>query len=197
MSYTNVNIPAFEVKVFETLPVYLQEKVNRLLKDCFHTTTRTPEEQAKHEDRYCSNEDIIGHVVALHDDKVFGVIIVLKRNISFQGQEILLGGIGGVCTDKSKRRMGIATMLLKTAMEHLRKNNCDVAYLCADIHNPGMVRLYGQVGFVILNKPHTYLGKSGKRYTDTDGMIAPVSSQEVFMEIMRDKEPFDIGRGNW
>src|SRR5687767_12225773 len=74
-------IPAFEVKVFETLPVYLQEKVNRLLKDCFHTTTRTPEEQAEHEDRYCSNEDIIGHVVALHDDKVFGVIIVLKRNI--------------------------------------------------------------------------------------------------------------------
>jgi hypothetical protein len=52
MSYTNVNIPAFEVKVFETLPVYLQEKVNRLLKDCFHTTTRTPEEQAEHEDRY-------------------------------------------------------------------------------------------------------------------------------------------------
>jgi hypothetical protein len=75
---------------------------------------------------------------------------------------------------------------------------CDIAYLCANVHNPGILTLYyGQIGFVPLGRPHTYRGKSGKRYTDQDGMIAPVTSPETFAQVIKDQPRFDIGRGNW
>jgi len=41
------------------------------------------------------------------------------------------------------------------------------------------------------------LGKSGKRYTEQDAMIAPVCSPEKFKAILSDSKPFDIGQGNW
>jgi hypothetical protein len=51
--------------------------------------------------------------------------------------------------------------------------------------------------FVPLGRAHTYRGKSGKRYTEQDGLIAPVTSPETFARVIKDQPPFDIGRGNW
>lgn len=93
--------------------------------------------------------------------------------------------------------MGVATALLKKAIEELTAQNCDVAYLCTDLHNPAMVKLYTKVGFVPLNKPYTYLGRSGKRYTETDGMVAPLQSKEKFDLIVSGKETLDLDTGNW
>jgi hypothetical protein len=42
-----------------------------------------------------------------------------------------------------------------------------------------------------------YVGKSGTRYTDLDGMIAPVGSKKLFEKIIAAATPFDIGVGNW
>ena len=53
------------------------------------------------------------------------------------------------------------------------------------------------IGFRLLDKPHTYVGESGKRYTDIDGMIAPVCSQKLFQTIVESPLPVDIGVGNW
>jgi ribosomal protein S18 acetylase RimI-like enzyme len=93
--------------------------------------------------------------------------------------------------------MGVATALLKRAMEELNAQKCDVAYLCTDIHNPAMVKLYTGVGFVPLNKSYIYVGRSGKRYTETDGMIAPLQSNEKFDLILNGKEILDLDTGNW
>jgi len=79
----------------------------------------------------------------------------------------------------------------------LQAVGCDLAYLCTDVTNPGLVRLYGQREFVPLSRPHTYLEKSGTLYTDTDAMIAPIRSSSVFGAVLRDNEPFAIGTGNW
>ncbi len=64
-------------------------------------------------------------------------------------------------------------------------------------NEPAILRLYGRVGFLPLGKPYTYLGKSGKRYTENDGMVAQVKSKDIFDFITKDEEPFDIGNGNW
>ncbi len=59
------------------------------------------------------------------------------------------------------------------------------------------IKIYSQVGFTPLNKPYTYLGKSGKRYIEKDGLIAPAKSKDKYNFVMEGKEIFNIGIGNW
>ena len=106
-----------------------------------------------------------------------------------------LGGIGGVFTVKSYRRRGIAVRMLHLGMLGLKELGADVAYLCTDMGN--LSELYWSFGFRHMVQGHTYLGKSGKRYTEKDGMMAPVNSVNIFMSLMRSKLPIDIGVGNW
>jgi hypothetical protein len=61
-----------------------------------------------------------------------------------------------------------------------------------------MQKIYGRIGFVPLNKAFTYTGKSGQHYEDkTAGMIAPIHSDELYHQILKDPEPFYIGIGTW
>lgn len=124
-------------------------------------------------------------------------ITILKRKVEFTGQPLTLGGIGRVCTIPARRRKGLATKLLTLATAELTKAGCEITYLCTDVTNPGMVRLYQKVGFTRLGRPHTFVGKSGKRYRETNAMIAPLVSLDKFKAVMTAKESLDIGVGNW
>jgi GNAT superfamily N-acetyltransferase len=137
------------------------------------------------------------HAVALDGEDVVGCARAYRRTITWRGHTLILGGLGDVCTDPAHRRAGIATTVVQVAMQELHGAGCDLAYLCAEVQNPGIVRLYGQVGFVPLRRPHTYHGISGTLYTAVDGMIAPVRSPALFNEVLSDGEPFHIGTGNW
>lgn len=157
----------------------------------------TPKKRLSHDDKFCSHKDRFLFILATSNNKVLGQAILLKRPITYKNKLLFLGGIGGVHVLKKMRRQGIATLLLKEAVKQLHLVKCDLAYLCCDINDKNLINLYGQVGFVLLNKPHSYLGRSGKRYTDKDGMIAPIANPEVFQQILTDNTPFDIGTGNW
>jgi hypothetical protein len=87
--------------------------------------------------------------------------------------------------------------LTLAALDELRWVGCDVAFLRAAPETPGLTELYGRAGFVRLRYGHTYLGASGRRYVDHDGMIAPVLSRPFFEAILRQPEPFDIDQGAW
>lgn len=176
----------------------LKVQYEKLKSECFGWINKlTPGQLKEHNDKFCSRKDKFLYLFAILDGTVIGQLVLLKRDIIYKGNKLLLGGIGGVGVTEEKRRMGVATKLLKEALGELKKVKCDIAYLCYDTKNPNLIKLYGQMGFVPLGKPHTYLGESGKRYFDSDGMIAPVNSLDLFHMILADKEPFDIGRGNW
>jgi predicted N-acetyltransferase YhbS len=163
---------------------------------CFHRD-RTPEKQAEHDDRFSGKKDIDKAVVAVESGQIIGAITTLKRIIPFEGENIVLGGVGAVCTHPDKRKMGVSTALLKVTKEELQKAGADIAYLCTDVDEEGQW-LYSKIDFVPLGRPHTYFGISGTRYTDTDdGMIAPINSPEIFKRVMSSSVPFDIGVGNW
>ncbi len=157
----------------------------------------TPEEFIIHKDKFCSKSDRIGYIIVQEENDVVGAVTMLRRTIVFDGVSMVLGGIGGLCTRKDKRKKGVGTLLLTRAMDELRREGCDIAYLCTDVSKDWMIRFYEKAGFVRLKRGHTYTGKSGKRYTDTDGMIAPVCSIEKFQRIATSEKVLDIGRGNW
>ena len=117
-----------------------------------------------------------------------------KRKVIFNNREVISGGVGGVCTHKDRRNQGIASLVLKEAVKILKKWECDIAYLCANIEETGY--LYSQVGFVPLNKQNTYYGRSGKLYKENNGMIASLNSLNIFEEVLNTKQKLHLGIGN-
>jgi len=192
-----VSESSIEISVFQRVPEELREAVRALARASFHVPDETAEQRAERRDRFSGQADIIKQVLALKDDEVVGLAIACRRNVEIATGPVVLGGIGDVCVAPEHRRLGIATRLTQAALHELDLAECDVAYLCAEVHKPGLPTLYGRLGFVPLSRGHTYLGASGRRYVDHDGMLAPVRSRELFEAILQQREPFDIGQGNW
>lgn len=183
------------IKDYKNLSLDLEKSVSNLkAKDKSSKERKSLEQRASHNDRYHSEKDRIRYVFAFSDNEIVGRVIVLKRNIKFHGRKIILGGIGGVRTHISWRRKGIATLLLEKAISILKEEQCDIAFLYT---RKELFPLYEKVGFIPLNRQFTYIGRSGKRYLDWDGMIAQINSPYIFEEVLHDDQPFDIGGGNW
>lgn len=185
---------SYKIIFYKKLPFDLKVQFERLIRESFIWHQSGKEKQREY-DIFCSKKNEIGYVVALENNLLIGVVVVLKRNLVFNQNKIVLGGIGGVSVKVEKRRKGIATELLEKGMKILKQSKCDLAYLCTDINK--LKNLYAKVSFVPLNRAHTFLGRSGKRYTEHDAMIAPVDSSEKFQAVLTDNKPFYIGVGNW
>jgi predicted N-acetyltransferase YhbS len=188
---------SIEIKVNDVLPDDLREAARALARACFKEPGETEEQRAERHDRFASQDDVVRRILALKDGEVIGLAVAYRRSIRFAGWPVTLGGLGDVCVAPEYRRQGLATRLTLTALDELRWVGCDVAYLCALLEKPGLTELYERAGFRRLTYGHTYVGASGRRYVDHDGMIAPLLSRQLFEAIMIQPEPFDIGRGNW
>ena len=186
-----------KIQVYDELPEPLRSAARALERASFRDPDATDQQRAEERDRFTGYVDAVKRIVAVRDGEVVGLAVAYQREIRFAGWPVRLGGIGDVCVAPEYRRQGIATRLTLAALDELKWVGCDVAYLCARLDKPGLTELYGRAGFRRLEHGHTYLGASGRRYVDQDGMIAPVLSQQLFEAIMRQPEPFDIGTGNW
>jgi len=51
--------------------------------------------------------------LAFDDNQLMSVVMLFLRKIRFLNEEILLGGIGAVCTAENFRKQGVATILIK------------------------------------------------------------------------------------
>lgn len=185
-----------DYRVWIQLPSKLQEQVNELVGICFDWIWESPQTQADNEDRFY-NLKPVRRLTALEGEQVVSYAAIYQRQITYLDKEIGLGGLGGVCTRPDRRRQGLASKLIDMGMAELKKLNCDLAYICTDTADSSSVRLYKKAGFRVLGKPHTYYGKSGQLYTDHDGMIAPVNSEDLFDWVLKGKVPLHLGRGNW
>jgi predicted GNAT family N-acyltransferase len=136
-----------------------------------------------------------GYVIGYEDKQMIGVVNLLKRNITFKEQNIILGGFGGVCTHSEFRQQGIAKKLLKKGMGVLKDNKCDIAFLNSDPKR--LAFLYEKMGFVPLQREYKATGASGKIYLSKLGMIAPVCSQKKFELVLKDSEVFDLQGQDW
>lgn len=93
------------------------------------------------------------------------------------------------------RGCGIGTSVCLTAMDLLRQEGCDVAFLAVGAKS-GTAAFYERLGFVLLGKAFTFV--NAHRVTqapsnDDVGMLAPVDSREVFDLVMARSVPLHIG----
>ena len=188
----------FILQTYTTLPDALRKPLRELDTLCFTwQQTLTLAQKNENDDKFCSGADIVGYVLAMEAGRIIGETKICKRTIQFENQPVILGGIGSVATHPDKRLRGVAKAMIAKAMEMLKNQRCDIAYLCVDERDPRKVGLYRTFGFDLLYRPHTYLGKSGKRYTDTDAMIAPINAPALYTLVANGTAPLDIGTGNW
>lgn len=188
----------FVLKVFQELTPGLDKKVKdfRASVPDIKGRIRTPEEEKRHFEKYCSDEDIKVWILVFEGEEIVGVTAVYGRQIQYENMDILLGGIGKVRVRADRRKRGIANLMMEEAMEQLKKLNFDVAFLSTDLDS-FLRGYYEGYGFVPLNKNYTFFGNSGKEYSESNGMIAPISSKTIFQQVVDGKEPFHIGKGNW
>lgn len=193
-----MNADWFQIQIYTTLPDALEKPLWELDTLCFSwQQTLTFAQKNENDDKFCSDADIAGYVLAMEGDRLIGEVKMFKRAITFDNHAIVLGGIGSVATHPDKRMRGVAKAMIARAIEMLKNQGCDIAYLCVDERDLRKVGLYRAFGFDLLYRPHTYLGKSGKRYTDTDAMIAPINAPLLYTMVMDGTVPLDIGTGNW
>ena len=115
---------------------------------------------------------------------------MFKREVEYDGQTILVGGFGP-CTREDQRGRGIGTRICQAAMDYLRRQGCDVAFLSVDTGRDSHP-LYDKMGFRMLPRPFTYANVQGERKESDGGMIAPLCSPEAFERILRGAAPFTI-----
>ncbi len=175
----------FCCELFYSLPPAFKTQVDDLIKEGLGNIDK---------DRYFSEP--YAHLLAIEKRKVIGVTELFKRELIYEQQALTMGGFGFVTISKKKRRRGVATALLNRGMMDFKMQKFDTAFLITDI-NQAMIGLYGKVGFVPLEKPFTYIGQLGTRYTEHNGMLAPVNSRDIFNRIINGKEILDIGLGAW
>jgi predicted acetyltransferase len=189
-----VNSFLLKTEFYKKLPEEFEEKLKQFeLENFYKEEERTPEHLAKEKDKYFSVPE--AWLLVFGKGQIVGSIRLHKRNVKFDNMDVILGGLGGVCTRKDKRRRGIASLMIEEAMKILRSWGCDVAYLCANTEESGS--LYPLAGFISMKKPYTYYGRSGRLYEETNGMIAPVKSLDMFKKILNSEQKLHLGQSNW
>ncbi len=187
------------IKSYVTLPTDLAQIAFLLKKETYELSNilYSPEEKMKHYEQYCSEHDRFAYLLAFESKNIVGGLTLLKRNITFDNTPIVLGGIGGFWVKKSKQRKGIGTLLMRKAMDTLKNAGCNIIYL--QIEDQRLSNYYSRFGFHLLKRKHTFIGRSGKRYFQKNGMVAsptPISTL-LLMKIVYNKKSLDIGKGNW
>ncbi len=183
-----------ELKLFSKLRGDLAASVEHFIAENFYKEgERTPKLLSEEEEKFSSKPK--AWLLAFENNQIIGTTALHQRKVQFDNMDIVLGGIGRVCTCKDRRRQGIANQMLEKAVKTLREWDCDMAFLCANVKESG--DLYSQVGFVPLNKPYTYSGRSGKLYEEKNGMIAPLNSFKIFEDVLHSAEKLHLGSGNW
>jgi len=186
------------IKVYKILDSDLENEISLFRKNNagMQGRKKTKAEIKVHRDKYWSGKDVAYWIIAFERKNIVGMAVIYKRKLNLNGKKILLGGIGRLRVAMNKRKQGIGNIIMNFAMMQLSKINCDVVLLCTDTQS-FLVTWYEKFGFALMSKTITYLGESGKRYSDNRGMLAPIKSEEIFSQIQNNKEILNIGNGNW
>lgn len=183
-----------EIKTYNfPLEGELKKRVENLLSENF--PVKEPEIAKWSKNTHYSNP--VEYILYFDEDKLIGAQNIFLREIEFEGQKVLIGGLGGLCVNEAYRGKGIAQKLLSSAMEEMRKLNCDIGMLFTDVTNPRFQKLYGKFGFVVLGREYSLTDKNGQVQKDTSCMIAPINSEEKFNLILNSKQTPHIGAGEW
>jgi len=135
-------------------------------------------------------------VLAYINDKLVGWAGVYETKQEYEGRKVFIGGYG-ICTHPSYQRRGIASQVSMKAMDYLKKQGIDVAFLSVDPTNEASIKLHKKNGFAMLSKKFSWTDSNGVIKEDNGGMVASVGSKKLFDYVIKGEESFYVGNGYW
>lgn len=172
------------------ITAHQRARILELQKECFSHVSRKEIQESFIAEGF-------GWIFAFENQIIVGQVELHKRLVQFEGVQMLLGGLGGTCVKTSARRRGIAKELVKTGLDLLRGEKCDVACLNADVRNHPDGGLYSHLGFRIMKRRISFEDVYGGKRYDSGEMFIPLCSKEIYDLIMNSEKTFHIGRGYW
>lgn len=136
------------------------------------------------------------YLFAMIGTEMISRVALFKREVIFDGQKIMVGGIGGVCVATAHRHHGVASSMLKRALLILREEKCDVACLNVDLEKK-IYPIYEKLGFKLMDREVSFENIRGEVIHEVGTMFIALSSPEKYDLIMNSKETFHYGRGCW
>jgi GNAT superfamily N-acetyltransferase len=133
---------------------------------------------------------LVARVLAYREGALIGCAGVFNREVQYAGQSVVLGRFGP-CTREDLRGRGIGTLVCRAAMDYLRAEGCDIAFLSVDPERETHA-LHERLGFKILSQPFTYANLQGELTQSEGGMIAPLCSRELFERVLGGDAPFAL-----
>lgn len=138
----------------------------------------------------------LAHILAYMDGDLVGWVGLHVREISYEGEVIRLGGYG-ICAHPDWRRRGIASEMAGRAMDYLKEQGCQIAFLSIDPSDKVSERFHRNLGFVPLKQKFSWVSAKGQQREDIGGMIAPVNSRKHLDLILSRDSVFHVGEGYW
>jgi predicted acetyltransferase len=137
-----------------------------------------------------------GYLFAMIGKQMISRVALFKREVLFEGQKIMLGGIGGVCVSRDYRHHGIASSMLKRAMLVLTEEHCDIACLNVDLGKK-VYPMYEKLGFEMMSRDVSFENVKGEITYDSGTMFVSLNSLDKYNLVMNSAATFHYGRGYW
>lgn len=163
--------------------------IDKLESQCFSDVDAEEAEE-------CFYAESFVRVLAYSNNEPVGHLRLFRRNIEFDGRDVILGGIGGVCVAEHMREKGIATKMMRKGLKVLRERKCDVACLNADL-SKNAYKLYEKIGFRLMSRKISFEDIHRKIRYDDGTMFIPVCSKEIYHHLMNSDKTFHYGKGYW
>lgn len=170
------------------LPIY-QQAIDQLNKECFSDVD--PQEVTEN-----FIAEPFGYTFATDINQIIGRLALFKRPIKFANQDIVLGGMGGVCVSTAYRHQGVATEILKHGLSVLHDEGCDIACLNVDLEKK-IYGVYEKLGFRMIEREISFENVHGTTIYEPGTMFIPICSPKIYDLIMHSTETFHYGKGYW
>ena len=94
----------------------------------------------------------------LDNKKIVGAVYVnLIEKVPFNGKEYLVGDINDVSCHPDYTRRGIATNLMKLAINYMEKKGCDISILTADYNGHARKKIYLKLGYFDVDRAYAFI----------------------------------------
>ncbi len=137
------------------------------------------------------------HLFMYDGSTLVSYLRIILRKATFNTKELLIGGVGDVCTHPDYRGKGFSTQLVGEGMELLNGAGADIGILQTDVTKGA--KQYRASGFIAMNKSYIVSDIKGCLSTrrKESVMIAPIKTPEMVDQIMYSKKRFYVGKGDW
>jgi GNAT superfamily N-acetyltransferase len=132
----------------------------------------------------------VARVLAYSQGELVAGAEVFSREVEYEGQAIRVGGFGPFARE-DVRGQGIGTRVCQAAMNYLKEQGCDVAFLSVDTKRKSHP-LYERLRFKMLARPFIYANVHGELRESDGGMIAPLCSEKLFEYVLNGEAQFAL-----